>query len=143
MTYETNAAAQESAVSAAEAVAAVTETKVRVKKTLPEKIEALEKRIADDSEKLAELIAERDNADRLSGVVAGTHVTIKLGRKFKDKDTTRVVPGVVVAVKEDDDGDKLLKVQIGDGFDAEYVVVGPGAIQTAQIPSDPLKLGVS
>ena len=131
MTYETTAA-QESAVSAAEAVAAVTETKVRVKKTLPEKIEALEKRIADDSEKLAELIAERDNADRLSGVVAGTHVTIKLGRKFKDKDTTRVVPGVVVAVKEDDDGDKLLKVQIGDGFDAEYVVVGLGAIQTVQ-----------
>ena len=132
MTYETNAVAQESAVSAAEAVAAVTETKVRVKKTLPEKIEALEKRIADDSEKLAELIAERDNADRLSGVVAGTHVSIKLGRKFKDKDTTRVVPGVVVAVKEDDDGDKLLKVQIGDGFDAEYVVVGLGAIQTVQ-----------
>lgn len=132
MTYETTAVAQESAVSAAEAVAAVTETKVRVKKTLPEKIEALEKRIADDSEKLAELIAERDNADRLSGVVAGTHVTIKLGRKFKDKDTTRVVPGVVVAVKEDDDGDKLLKVQIGDGFDAEYVVVGLGAIQTVQ-----------
>ena len=131
MTYEITAA-QESAVSAAEAVAAVTETKVRVKKTLPEKIEALEKRIADDSEKLAELIAERDNADRLSGVVAGTHVTIKLGRKFKDKDTTRVVPGVVVAVKEDDDGDKLLKVQIGDGFDAEYVVVGLGAIQTVQ-----------
>ena len=132
MTYETDAPTQESAVSAAEAVAAVTETKVRVKKTLPEKIEALEKRIADDSEKLAELIAERDNADRLSGVVAGTHVSIKLGRKFKDKDTTRVVPGVVVAVKEDDDGDKLLKVQIGDGFDAEYVVVGLGAIQTVQ-----------
>ena len=132
MTYEITSAAQESAVSAAEAVAAVTETKVRVKKTLPEKIEALEKRIADDSEKLAELIAERDNADRLSGVVAGTHVSIKLGRKFKDKDTTRVVPGVVVAVKEDDDGDKLLKVQIGDGFDAEYVVVGLGAIQTVQ-----------
>lgn len=132
MQYETTAVAQESAVSAAEAVAAVTETKVRVKKTLPEKIEALEKRIADDTEKLAELIAERDNADRLSGVVSGTHVTIKLGRKFKDKDTTRVVPGVVVAVKEDDDGDKLLKVQIGDGFDAEYVVVGLGAIQTVQ-----------
>ena len=132
MTYETDAPTQESAVSAAEAVAAVTETKVRVKKTLPEKIEALEKRIADDSEKLDELIAERDNAERLSGVAAGTHVTIKLGRKFKDKDTTRVVPGVVVAVKEDDDGDKLLKVQIGDGFDAEYVVVGLGAIQTVQ-----------
>lgn len=132
MTYETTTIAQESAVSAAEAVAAVTETKVRVKKTLPEKIEALEKRITDDREKLAELIAERDNAGRLSGVVAGTHVTIKLGRKFKDKDTTRVVPGVVVAVKEDDDGDKLLRVQIGDGFDAEYVVVGLGAIQTVQ-----------
>ena len=131
MTYETTTIDQ-SATAAAEAVAAVSEVKARVKKTLPEKIEALENRIAADTLKLEELVSERDNAERLSGVGAGTHVTIKLGRKFKDKDTTRVVSGVVVAVKEDDDGDKLLKVQIGDGFDAEYVVVGLGAIQTVQ-----------
>ena len=131
MTYETTSIDQY-ATAAAEAVAAVSEVKARVKKTLPEKIEALENRIAADTLKLEELVSERDNAERLSGVGAGTHVTIKLGRKFKDKDTTRVVSGVVVAVKEDDDGDKLLKVQIGDGFDAEYVVVGLGAIQTVQ-----------
>ena len=130
MTYEI--ANTESAVSAAEAVAAVTEVKQRVKKTLAEKIEALELRIESDTAKLAEFIAERDNAERLAGVTAGTHVAVKLGRKFKDKDTTRVVPGIVVAVKEDDDGDKLLKVQVGDGFDAEYVIVGLGAVQDVQ-----------
>ena len=132
MTYETTNTAIESAVNAAEAVAAVTEVKQRVKKTIAEKIEALEKRIENDTAKLEELIAERDNAERLAGVGAGTHVTVKLGRKFKDKDTTRVVPGIVVAVKEDDDGDKLLKVQVGDGFDAEYVIVGLGAVQDVQ-----------
>lgn len=132
MTYETANTAVESAVSAAEQVAAVTEVKTRAKKTLPEKIEALQLRIENDTAKLEELIAERDNAERLSGVGAGTHVSIKLGRKFKDKDTTRIVAGVVVAVKEDDDGDKLLKVQVGDGFDAEYVVVGLGAVQSVQ-----------
>ena len=130
MDYEN--AQVESAVNAAEAVAAVTEVKQRVKKTIAEKIEALEKRVENDTAKLEELIAERDNAERLAGVGAGTHVTVKLGRKFKDKDTTRVVPGIVVAVKEDDDGDKLLKVQVGDGFDAEYVIVGLGAVQDVQ-----------
>lgn len=130
MNYEN--AQVESAVNAAEAVAAVTEVKQRVKKTIAEKIEALEKRVENDTAKLEELIAERDNAERLAGVGPGTHVTIKLGRKFKDKDTTRVVPGIVVAVKEDDDGDKLLKVQVGDGFDAEYVIVGLGAVQDVQ-----------
>lgn len=132
MTYETANTAVESAVSAAEQVAAVTEVKQRVKKTIAEKIEALEKRVENDTAKLEELIAERDNAERLAGVGPGTHVTVKLGRKFKDKDTTRVVPGIVVAVKEDDDGDKLLKVQVGDGFDAEYVIVGLGAVQDVQ-----------
>lgn len=130
MTYENAQVA--SAVNAAEAVAAVTEVKQRVKKTIAEKIEALEKRVENDTAKLEELIAERDNAERLAGVGAGTHVTVKLGRKFKDKDTSRVVPGIVVAVKEDDDGDKLLKVQVGDGFDSEYVIVGLGAVQDVQ-----------
>lgn len=132
MAYETANTAVESAVSAAEQVAAVTEVKQRVKKTIAEKIEALEKRVENDTAKLEELIAERDNAERLAGVGPGTHVTVKLGRKFKDKDTTRVVPCIVVAVKEDDDGDKLLKVQVGDGFDAEYVIVGLGAVQDVQ-----------
>lgn len=130
MNYEN--AQVESAVNAAEAVAAVTEVKQRVKKTIAEKIEALAQRIDNDTAKLEELIAERDNAERLACVGTGTHVTVKLGRKFKGKDTTRVVPGIVVAVKEDDDGDKLLKVQVGDGFDAEYVIVGLGAVQDVQ-----------
>lgn len=121
---------QVTAVSAAEAVAATPspEAKVRVKKTLEERIEALQTRIEADTAKLDELIAERDNAERLASVGSGTKVSIKLGRKFKDKDTTRVEVGVVIAVKEEEDGTKLLKVQVGEGFDAEFVTVGLGAV---------------
>ena len=77
-TYEATTIDQ-SATAAAEAVAAVSEVKTRVKKTLPEKIEALENRIAADTLKLEELVSERDNAERLSGVWAvhiGTGKTI-------------------------------------------------------------------
>lgn len=120
------------AVSAAEAVAATPspDAKVRVKKTLAERIEALEKRIEADTAKLDELTFERDNAERLASVGNGSVVTVKLGRKFKDKDTTRVVQGVVIATKEEDDGSKLLKVQVGEGFDVEFVTVGLGAVES-------------
>lgn len=120
------------AVSAAEAVAATPspDAKVRVKKTLAERIEALEKRIEADTAKLDELTFERDNAERLASVGNGSVVAVKLGRKFKDKDTTRVVQGVVIATKEEDDGSKLLKVQVGEGFDVEFVTVGLGAVES-------------
>lgn len=120
------------AVSAAEAVAATPspDAKVRVKKTLAERIEALEKRIEADTAKLDELTFERDNAERLASVGNGSVVTVKLGRKFKDKDTTRVVQGVVIATKEEDDGSKLLKVQVGEGFDVEFVTVGLGSVES-------------
>lgn len=120
------------AVSAAEAVAATPspDAKVRVKKTLAERIEALEKRIEADTAKLEELTFERDNAERLASVGNGSVVAVKLGRKFKDKDTTRVVQGVVIATKEEDDGSKLLKVQVGEGFDVEFVTVGLGSVES-------------
>lgn len=120
------------AVSAAEAVATAPspDAKVRVKKTLAERIEALEKRIEADTAKLEELTFERDNAERLASVGNGSVVTVKLGRKFKDKDTTRVVQGVVIATKEEDDGSKLLKVQVGEGFDVEFVTVGLGSVES-------------
>lgn len=120
------------AVSAAEAVAAAPspDAKVRVKKTLAERIEALEKRIEADTAKLEELTFERDNAERLASVGNGSVVAVKLGRKFKDKDTTRVVQGVVIATKEEDDGSKLLKVQVGEGFDVEFVTVGLGSVES-------------
>lgn len=120
------------AVSAAEAVAATPspDAKVRAKKTLAERIEALEKRIEADTAKLEELTFERDNAERLASVGNGSVVAVKLGRKFKDKDTTRVVQGVVIATKEEDDGSKLLKVQVGEGFDVEFVTVGLGSVES-------------
>ena len=97
--------------------------KPRRKLTVEEKIAALEARILADTAKVAELRENGDPDARLVGVVAGSVVVVKLGRKFsEEKDTTRYVQAVVVAVKDDEDT-KLYKVQFGEGWDAEVAVV--------------------
>lgn len=102
--------------------------KPRRKLTVEEKIAALEARILADTAKVAELRENGDPDARLVGVVAGSVVVVKLGRKFsEEKDTTRYVQAVVVAVKEDEDT-KLYKVQFGEGWDAEVAVVRGGSI---------------
>ena len=95
---------------------------------LQAKYEALVKRIAADTEKANEIAAELNSAAALAAVDAGSAVIVKLGRKFADKDTTRFVEAVVVAVKVEEDGTKLYKVQYGAGFDAEIAVVGAASI---------------
>lgn len=122
-----------SGVSAASAALESTATekeppKPRRKLTVEEKIAALEARILADTAKVAELRENGDPDARLVGVVAGSVVVVKLGRKFsEEKDTTRYVQAVVVAVKEDEDT-KLYKVQFGEGWDAEVAVVRGGSI---------------
>lgn len=97
--------------------------KPRRKLTVEEKIAALEARILADTAKVAELRENGDPDARLVGVVAGSDVVVKLGRKFsEEKDTTRYVQAVVVAIKDDEDT-KLYKVQFGEGWDAEVAVV--------------------
>lgn len=97
--------------------------KPRRKLTVEEKIAALEARILADTAKVAELRENGDPDARLVGVVAGSVVVVKLGRKFsEEKDTTRYVQAVVVAIKDDEDT-KLYKVQFGEGWDAEVAVV--------------------
>lgn len=109
--------------------AQVVETvKLTREQKLAAKLESLRARITADTEKYNELAAELNSIAALAAVAAGSDVIVKLGRKFADKDTTRYAPGVVLAVKEDEDGTKLYKVQYGQGFDAEIVVVGASAI---------------
>ena len=95
---------------------------------LKAKYDMLVKRIAADTEKANEIASELNSAAALSAVDAGSAIIVKLGRKFADKDTTRLVEAIVVAVKVEEDGTKLYKVQYGAGFDAEIAVVGAASI---------------
>lgn len=95
---------------------------------LQQKYEMLVKRIAADTEKANEIVAELNSAAALAAVDVDSEVIVKLGRKFKDNDTTRYVNAVVKGVKVEEDGTKLYKVQYGTGFDAEIAVVGAAAI---------------
>lgn len=80
-------------------------------------------RIAKDTEDYNNIKLEIDGAERLKNVGQGSLVKVKLGRKFADKDTTRIVVSTVVGVKEDEEGAKQYKVAYGSGFDADIAVV--------------------
>lgn len=110
----------------------VAEKKTRRKVSLAEKIETLEKRIADDSETLEQLLNLRDNAEKLANLAAGSVIQAKFGRKFKDKDTTRIVSVTVLAVKRDENDDVTLAVISGEGFDAEINHIGLGAVVSVE-----------
>ena len=110
----------------------VAEKKTRRKVSLAEKIEALEKRIEDDTETLEQLLNLRDNAGKLANLAAGSVIQAKFGRKFKDKDTTRIVSVTVLAVKRDENDDVTLAVISGEGFDAEINHIGLGAVVSVE-----------
>lgn len=95
---------------------------------LQAKYDALVQRIANDTAQANAIAAELNAAAALAAVDVGATVKVKLGRKFADKDTTRTVTGVIIAVKVGDDGDKLYKVQHGTGFDAEIAIVSAASL---------------
>lgn len=106
---------------AAENVKLTREHKLRAKYDL------LVARIAKDTETAGEVAAEINSIAALAAIGVGSAVVVKLGRKFsEEKDTTRFVEGVVIGVKEEEDGSKLFKVQHGTGFEADIATV-PGA----------------
>lgn len=84
--------------------------------------------IAKNTAEYNDIKAELDNAEKLSSVAEGSVVKIKLGRKFADKDTTRIVEATVVGVREDENTGKQYKVSYGSGFDAEVAVVNSAQI---------------
>ena len=107
---------------------AVETVKLTREEKLVAKLNQLAARINADTEKYNEVKAELDNIAALAAIGQGSEVVVKLGRKFADKDTTRYVNGVVIGVKEEDDGSKLYKVSYGKGFDADIAVVTGAAL---------------
>lgn len=104
------------------------EVKLTREQKLVAKLNVLAGRINKDTESYNEIKAELDNIAALAAIAVGSVVIVKLGRKFSDKDTTRFEHGVVVGVKEEEDGSKLYKVQYGAGFDADIAVVTGGSL---------------
>ena len=69
--------------------------------------------------KLNELAAEINAIDALAAVTVGSKVIVTVGKGEAAKE----VEAVVVGVREEEDGSKTLKVQYGEGFDADIAVV--------------------
>ena len=115
-------------------VAAVVEAvKLTREQKLRAKYDLLVARIAKDTETASEVAAEINSIAALAAIGVGSAVVIKLGRKFsEEKDTTRFVEGVVIGVKEEEDGSKLFKVQHGTGFDADIATVTGAALSLPQ-----------
>lgn len=110
-------------------VAAVETVKLTREQKLRAKYDLLVTRIAKDTETAGEVAAEINSIAALAAICVGSAVVVKLGRKFsEEKDTTRFVAGVVVGVKEEEDGSKLFKVQHGVGFEADIATVTGAAL---------------
>lgn len=105
-----------------------TAPKLTYAQKLQASITALYTRISADTEKYNSLTAELANLQAIESLTTGDSVTVKTGRKFSDKDTTKVRPGVVLGVKVDENGKRSFKVQVGAGFEADIVVVDSSAI---------------
>lgn len=100
------------------------------------RVEVLKTRIAADTAKVNELIAEYNSIAALAAIGVGSAVVVKLGRKFADKDTTRFENAVVIGVKEEEDGSKLYKVSYGVGFEADIAIVGGAALSLPELPEE-------
>lgn len=97
------------------------------KLTRAQKLQKFIDNAANFEQKLADAKAELASITELANVGVGSEVVIKLGRKFKDKDTTRYVKAVVIGEK-DEDGKRLFKVTYGTGFDADVATVDGSAL---------------
>jgi hypothetical protein len=86
-------------------------------------IQALKDRIAADTAKLAELEAAAAAGNAMANLASGDVIEFLFGRG----ETRKQRAGVVLGVAETDKGKKI-KVQTGEGFDAEILVISPDAI---------------
>lgn len=85
---------------------------------LTARVTLLTKRIADDTAELPKVQAELAAQEQIANVKEGSVIVVKQGRA----DTVREVAAVVKATR-DGEGVRQFKVEIGEGFDAEIVVV--------------------
>ena len=107
-------------------VASVAEPMVVLTRTekLTADIAATEKAIVAAQRRLEKLVQEQSTVGLLDSVVIGSVVTARIGRA----DTVREVQGTVVASKVEDSGTRKLKLSIGEGFDAEFVVINDSQV---------------
>ena len=92
-------------------------------KTIAERIEALDKRIAADTAKRDELRATQAAADRLASIAKGTVIRYTYGRK----ETRGEFLGEVRGIIETDKG-RIIRVIKGEGADEEIVNIRPADI---------------
>lgn len=85
---------------------------------LTARVALLTKRISDDTAELPKVQAELAAQEQIANVKEGSVIVVKQGRA----DTVREVEAVVKATR-DGEGVRQFKVEIGEGFDAEIVVV--------------------
>lgn len=95
---------------------------------LAKRAEFLRDRIESDKIEYNGIANELNNAAALAALKEGDAIQLKLGRKFADKDTTRIVDATIIGSRTEEDGSKQFKVQYGSGFDADVAVVGAGQI---------------
>jgi hypothetical protein len=87
------------------------------------KIAAIDAKIVKLQAERAELVVKAES-DVTQKFAVGDSINFKYGRAEKARTET----GTVVAVKVQDKGADLVKVQIGTGFDTEFVTIYPANI---------------
>ena len=97
---------------------------------LVKRLELLKKRIGSDTAEYQEIENELNSAEALKNIAVGSKVTIKLGRRFANRDTTRHVEGTILGMRAEEDGAIQYKVAHGTGFDADIAVIGASYITT-------------
>jgi hypothetical protein len=86
-------------------------------------IASLKARIAADTAKLAELEAVAAAGNAMANLASGDVIEFMFGRG----ETRKQRAGVVLGIAETDKG-KRIKLQVGEGFDAEILVITSDAI---------------
>ncbi len=76
------------------------------------------------NEEITELVSEINSIDLLASVTVGSAVVISVGKG----EAAKSVDGVVIGVRDEEDGSKTYKVQYGTGFDADIAVVKAGKL---------------
>lgn len=114
-------------VQAAESTEAAAEKKARVQLTPEQRLQKLKQKLEELPNEIAELEAEIASASLLASAGVNTQVTLTLGKG----ETLRTVPGVIIAVRDEEDGSRLYRVAYGSGFDADVVTVTARKIRLA------------
>lgn len=117
----------------AEAVAPISAPKLTYAEKIAKRAKFLYDRIVADTAEYNGLKNEIDNAEALKNLAPGSVITIKLGRKFADRDTTRFEEATILGMSVNDEGATLYKVSYGEGFNMEVAVVAAGAIVSVNV----------